>query len=1174
MELIYPCLLNVEFQIRTLEDKDGLGNYKWVPMRRAGVRSGSFVHTYRDTGDRRERQGLKVISPCTILDVDGQHKRTFKTEFFRNDGTYLKQPQYGSYDRHGKKTGLFHGKKSCNWIPIPLSAQGIITFLNWGFSIVPGQFRSPLPADEAVGRKEAESQRAKACLLDWGFYLWDHDEWSDAYPSCSPEELLCRHPTLRDDFYWGGESISSRSFLKPDWRYRLMSIFGEPIDDPYLMDVVIDVIADRYPAIARSVATDKVHISYGNGSRAERYSEIYGGELTSEFLTTLKTEARQRRRDAEEAAALAEEKKVKRQERTQERQKRRNALIAAGVDLSDAEHPWTAFSKIPVAMLLTELGWATLLSGEQWNWHGSGPGKSFELDEDVIKPFSASIRSATPSGEGKPIQGHVFIAYRLFGLDVRVVNEQPELYRKLAEHGYGRWVDREDFRCLTQAQTVTAIRRGAMSPLALKRSAPILEKSNGTDLTVLSTLQDNREAIQNAFSRENRIVLLRADTGVGKDFEKVGWILNFDGKVIESTTTSDLAIEKELVIIDRAASDREAYRWRGLMSGWKENRGRSILERKRDPFPDGFESLCIKAPCFNALRNKGANPYQSLCSSCPVLSQCDRHGYRSQMDKAQAADYVVIADRNAFFHPAYDGFVDQLILGQKAPVGVIDELKVHEMFIECKIGMAELRSIKEMWGDALLGRFADVLLRELTLNQAPDFTRIREIVQSQKRCQEIQESFTKVRLLGRFIEHGTTDEETGRVLAELKFEFDNSEAWAWVANSSDAYGILLKKKEPVVLLYGYTRRDRFVDISLDQALAFECFQVDDLNTFDAAASVECLPRVYPENWTPFHQLQDFFSTYHRLEDAPIEYSAETLSFYCRPQLHPKLSRLIMMSATLQSEVIRDKVFPNVSVTVVDALPAEWAEGVKVYQIITGKYPRQSVLEYDGAGEVIGLWQFGKKAVDMFLTEAAQNPGRKYAIITYKAVLDLIEKDLQNLPNVVVANYGAAEGENEKYADVDVFWIMFAPFLPPQEVKRRAKLIYGADSEPLDYTRGEDGIYVDSRMQSISDAAVQNELIQAVGRARLVRRKNVKVVILTGAHLKGITDREETVLFDYEDYLIAGSLDKLEDVVQKRESDIAQIRQMHADGASKAGIQEIFRLSYRRVDAILPSEMSS
>ena len=1174
MERIYPCLLNVEFQIRTLEDKDGLGNYKWMPMRRAGVRSGSFVHTYKDSGDRRERQGLKVISPCTILDVDGQHKRTFKTEFFRDDGTYLKRPQYGSYDRRGKKTGLFHGKKSCNWIPIPLNAQGIITFLNWGFSIVPGQFRSPLPADEAAGRKEAESHRAKACLLDWGFYLWDHDEWSDAYPSCSPEELLCRHPTLRDDFYWGGESVSSRSFLKPDWRYRLMSIFGEPIDDPYLMDVVIDVITDRYPSIARSVATDKVHISYGNG-RAERYSEVYGGELTSEFLTTLKTEARQRKRDAEEAAALAEEERARKQERAQERQNRRNARIAVGIDLSDAEHPWTAFSKVPVATLLTEFGWATLLSGNQWNWHGSGPGKSFELDEDVVKPFSASIRSATPSGEGEPIQGHVFIAYRLFGLDVRVVSEQPELYRKLAEHGYGRWVDREDFRRLTQAQTVTAIRRGVMSPLALKRlAAPILEKSNETDLTVLSTLQDNRESIQDAFSRENRIVLLRADTGVGKDFEKVAWILNFDGKVIESTPTGDLAKEKELDFIDRGGSARRSYRWRGIMSGWEENRERSIHERISDPFPDGAESLCIKAPRFNALRSKGANPHKSLCPNCPVLSECLIHGYRSQIGKAQAADYVITPDRNAFFDPAYEGFVDQLIIGQKVPVGVIDELKVHELFIRCQIEMGELRSIKEMWGDSPLGRFADGLLRALTLNHTPDFTRIREIVQSQKRCWEIQESFTKVRLPGRFIEHGAMDEETGRVLAELKFEFDNSKEWAWVANSSDAYEILLKRNEPVVLLCGDTRRDRFFDISLDQALALGCFQMDDLKTFDSAASVECLPRVYPVNWTPFHQLQDFFSTYHRLEDAPIEYSAETLTFYCRPQLHSTLRRFIMMSGTLQSDVIRDKVFPNVSVAVVDALPAKWVAGVKVYQIITGKYPRQSVLEYDGAGKVIGLWQFGKKAVDMFLTEAAQNPDRKCAIITYKAVLDLIEKDLQNLPNVTVANYGAAEGENEKYADVDVFWIMFAPFLPPEEVKRRAKLIYGADSESLDYTRGTDGIYVDSRVQSISDAAVQNELIQAVGRARLVRRKNVKVVILTGVHLKGITDREETVLFNYEDYLIAGSLDKLEEFVQKRESDIAQIRQMRADGASKADIQEIFRLSYRRVDAILQSEMSS
>ena len=212
---------------------------------------------------------------------------------------------------------------------------------------------------------------------------------------------------------------------------------------------------------------------------------------------------------------------------------------------------------------------------------------------------------------------------------------------------------------------------------------------------------------------------------------------------------------------------------------------------------------------------------------------------------------------------------------------------------------------------------------------------------------------------------------------------------------------------------------------------------------------------------------------------------------------------------------------------------------------------------------------------MFLSEARQNPDKKYAIITYKDVLDLIEEDLQKLPNVVIANYGAAEGENEKYANVDIFYVAFAPFLPPKAVVLRAKLIYGADAEPpLDFTRGNDGIYVDSRVQSIVDAAVQNELIQAIGRARLVRRNNVKVVILTGVFLKGITDREETVLFDYADYSIAGSLDKLEDIVQRRESDIARIQQLNANGTSKAAIRDMYGLSSRCVDTILSSEVPS
>ena len=116
------------------------------------------------------------------------------------------------------------------------------------------------------------------------------------------------------------------------------------------------------------------------------------------------------------------------------------------------------------------------------------------------------------------------------------------------------------------------IRKGVVSPLALKRPPTILEKSDGVDhlRDVLSTLQENRKAIQDAFSRENRIVLLRGDTGVGKDYEKVAWILDFDGKVIESEPTTDLAKEKELDFIERGGSARGIYRWRGIMSGWEE----------------------------------------------------------------------------------------------------------------------------------------------------------------------------------------------------------------------------------------------------------------------------------------------------------------------------------------------------------------------------------------------------------------------------------------------------------------------------------------------------------------------------------------------------------------------------------------------------------------------------
>ena len=312
-------------------------------------------------------------------------------------------------------------------------------------------------------------------------------------------------------------------------------------------------------------------------------------------------------------------------------------------------------------------------------------------------------------------------------------------------------------------------------------------------------------------------------------------------------------------------------------------------------------------------------------------------------------------------------------------------------------------------------------------------------------------------------------------------------------------------------------------------------------------------------------MQSLFEQYPRIADTPIEYDGEKLSFWLPPVPHPSIDQFILMSATAESDIIRERIFRDYPVDEIETGYTKWKEGNSVYQIRTGRYPRQSVLNTEN--EIVG---FGRKALDALINEANSRPKDKFVVITYKSVG---EKYADELPaNVQVAHYGAIEGENQRFQEVKSFWIMFDPRIPPREIERRAKIYYGIEGEALEYEYSENG-YIDTRLQRISDQYAESELIQAIGRARLVRRTGVEVVIMCGRDIKGVSGREETVLFDLADLHKAGSVADLRETVQSRqqsESDtLAEINAMLAEGESLESVQNHFGISERAMGNIRP-----
>ena len=675
-------------------------------------------------------------------------------------------------------------------------------------------------------------------------------------------------------------------------------------------------------------------------------------------------------------------------------------------------------------------------------------------------------------------------------------------------------------------------------------------------------------------------MLLRADTGGGKDHAKMNYMLEAgDRDFIESVPTSALCLEKFRDFAQRQQDadnySQEAFRWRGLKSGWAENRERPYQDRIAEPFIG--ESPCIQAPLFDALRAKGATPQKFLCRRCPVEAACRSEGYLSQIHRARNATYVLTPHRDLFFHPGLKDFVDRLIETKNAPVAIVDESKVHELFIENEISRRELLSWRRMWRGTQTAAFADQLLSALGRD---DLAAVRAVVEglTGKQRESIIHSFTHIRFGGEIIRDRLTSRTTGRVLSTEQFCFDDGRK-AWVATNDACYNELMTlKREPgrveegmlVIRREAINRQFETADLTPDEAVASGVYPLENLANFGDPTQVDDFHMAYKRGWTPVEQLELFFASYSRDTDAPAVYRSEIFRFYCPPQLHPQVKRLIMMSATLQAEVIQQKIFPGVAVEIVDTPATAWADRIEVFQIRTGRYPRQSVLCFEN-GTAIGLRSFGEQALSMFLAEVRRDPEKTHGLITYKVALDLMESALTGLSNVVTGNYGAAEGENEKYGGVDVLWVMFAQVLPEDEVIRRVKMIYGRDEQPLNYDRAANGNFVDDRLREVDNAATQAELIQAVGRARLVRREGVKVVILTGVDIEGISQRAETVLFDYADYEIAGSLDNLKATVDKRpdlETLAVRAKELHKQGHSSRAIADILSISYRQTRKLI------
>ena len=726
---------------------------------------------------------------------------------------------------------------------------------------------------------------------------------------------------------------------------------------------------------------------------------------------------------------------------------------------------------------------------------------------------------------------------------------------------------------------VLAIREGKLSPLAIKRPLSTLHQQE-TPKKVYGTLEESAAQLRRVFERDARVINVISETAQ----QNVESYLLAGGEICLNVPSHSLA---------KATGQRYAARklpsfgrWRGRRYRWDQVKDIPIKERMANPFQAG--NLCEDPERCLALDERGGNSRESICPKCPVHTECQRRGYLSQP--------LALRNVKAQISPTYQLFIDlqhaSLLEETLEPVDstericIIDDqtVEMDGLFLECQLSKEMLEAWVVNWQGNALGNFAETLLNALESQGEPNgnpIGRVRAAVTAfQQHEAAIIHQMCHINVRGKVIAIRTIDAETSEELAHRTITFENGVA-AYVPVDAKAEERLKDKGLPC-FRFDPLRHDQEVDPTEDRhrdteiaptadiEVPMQMTQAIELGILDVGTveSIQAFPTVCPNpNWTYWHQLQRFFAHYTRDADAPMRWRDKTLQFRVPPVLQPSVKRLLLMSPTFTESHLR-RIFPREKVEVVRTEPIAWIPGNRVFQLRTGSHALHTILNYDSNWDVLSLSKIGERFLFDIRTEIERDPSVKHAIITNKVITEQLT-DLSEKENVCwVSNFKEAELAYPDFEAAQVTWLIGTPHYPQRTIWWQAQMLFGNDEEPIHYeSEVESNHYKDPRLQEVYHQNVTSLFTKIVGMAGLNRWAGKKVVLLAGVLLPDITDRPETLLFDWEDFEVAGGLEKLPEVIATREHFEAESTELTA-ASSREEVERVLGCSTREANRVL------
>ena len=714
---------------------------------------------------------------------------------------------------------------------------------------------------------------------------------------------------------------------------------------------------------------------------------------------------------------------------------------------------------------------------------------------------------------------------------------------------------------LPVSEEMLAVREGRLSPLAMKRPSPVLQKPEDTE-KVYEPLEKNIGEIKRVFETDKRIVGLVAETDARGNYEVESHLLK-SGIVGFS---SYFPIVEEAVKHFQRQNLPSLARWRHVSFLWGQVKEIPVDVRMATPFERG--NVCEDPERFLALARKGVDASETLCPRCPVYAACQERGYLSQPATLQRAKTQIFGFIQTFLDPQQLAVSEKILepIDDMQRLCIVGSTKTEGLFLECSISRERLEEWRVSWQGSALGNFAQALLSVLVVENEPDnfvVKRIRTAVQAfQEHATEIVRQLCQVNVKGMVVAESTVDHETETELARFTIEFEGG-ASAHIPLDNNAAERLIANGLPIFRLESFELDSTMrIPMSIEQAIRLGIL---DMRTIE---KIEEFPSVYrTPDWTFWHQLRRFLAQYTRDADAPMIWYDKVLQFWVPPVLHPSIKRLLFMSATLSDQYLH-KAFPDEEIEVVHINPTPWVSGNQVFQIRSGVHTLKTLLDYDSTWDVIGLSKIGERIFLGICAEIERDASVKHAIITYDPAIEQL-KDVAKKENVcLLTEFKSLYNLETAFEAAEVVWIVGTPYWEPGIIWRRAQILFGNDTEPLCYEADtEFQHYKDERVQRIYTQTVAEYITEIVGHAGLNCWSGKKVVLVSSLEIPDITDRPETLLFDWEDFEVAGGLDKLPEVITTRQCFEAERDNLTAE-TDREEVERVLGCSSRQANRAL------